>query len=299
MNVLLPRLLRTGLEINDGFRSAKAASLCPFAERKTTITGRTILTTFFLAVFACLYAMASPVSAQQLPRENVIDVPAMGHGLCVSNVFQSGMVLQREKPIRIWGWAAPSEQVTVEFAGQQLSTIAEADRRWTVTLTALPANDVPQQMSIRGADASLQLDNILIGDVWLLGGQSNMEFELAKVENGNLEIVSANYPQMRILTVPYGQGPELQSGFARLHEWSDWFGRHFRKGEWNACTPEIARELSAIGYVFARRIHMASKVPIGVIDVSRGGTTVETWTPLPVLRAMDSEPTRARLAKFD
>jgi sialate O-acetylesterase len=126
-----------------------------------------------------------------------------------------------------------------------------------------------------------------------------MEFELAKVENGNLEIVSANYPEIRILTVPYGQGPELKTGFARLHEWSDWFGRHFRKGDWDVCTPDAVRDLSAIGYVFARRVHMASQVPIGVIDASRGGTTVETWTPLEVLRSMQSEPTQAKLAKFD
>ncbi|MEZ6067422.1 MAG: hypothetical protein R3B90_17335 [Planctomycetaceae bacterium] len=126
-----------------------------------------------------------------------------------------------------------------------------------------------------------------------------MEFELAKVENGNLEIVSANLPGIRILTVPYGQGPEVQRGFARLHQWSDWSGRHFHKGNWEVCTPAVARELSAIGYVFARRLHLAAQVPIGVIDASRGGTTVETWTPLQVLRALDSEPMRAKLAERD
>ena len=143
------------------------------------------------------------------------------------------------------------------------------------------------------------LNNILVGDVWLLGGQSNMEFELAKVENGNLEIISANFPQLRVLTVPYGQGPERQPGFARMKQWSNWFGRHFTKGNWDECAPEIARELSAIGYVFARRLHKAANVPIGVIDASRGGTTVETWTPLSVLRQMESETTKAKLAFFD
>ncbi len=155
------------------------------------------------------------------------------------------------------------------------------------------------QLTVKGKSKALVLDNILIGDVWVLGGQSNMEFELAKVENGPLEIISANFPEIRILTVPYGQGPELKQGFARLHEWSSWFGRHFRKGDWDVCTPETVRDLSAIGYVFARRVHKASNVPIGVIDASRGGTTVETWTPLPVLHAMDSKPTKAKLAHFD
>ncbi|QDU92661.1 hypothetical protein [Lignipirellula cremea] len=242
---------------------------------------------------------ALPASAQQMPREDVVSLPAIGEGLCVSNVFQSGMVLQRDKPIHVWGWAAPGEPVTVAFAGQQASAKAGDDRTWEVTLPAVSAESRPQQMTIQGASATLALDDILVGDVWVLGGQSNMEFELAKVENGPLEIVSANYPQIRILTIPHGAGPDLQRSFARLHQWSDWSGRHFRKGDWDACTPETARELSAIGYVFARRIHKASNTPIGVIDASRGGTTVETWTPLPVLRQLDSEPTRAKLASFD
>ena len=253
-----------------------------------------LIATVTLAGFLTL-----PVHAQPMPREDVVDVPAIGEGLCVSNVFQTNMVLQRDKPIHVWGWAEPGEQVTVTFAGGQASAKAGEDRAWKVTLPAVPAHSNPQQMTVKGKSKTLVLDNILVGDVWVLGGQSNMEFELAKVENGSLEIISANFPEIRILTVPYGQGPELKQGFARLHEWSGWFGRHFRKGDWDVCTPETVRELSAIGYVFARRVHKASNVPIGVIDASRGGTTVETWTPMPVLRAMDSEPTKAKLAHFD
>jgi sialate O-acetylesterase len=252
---------------------------------------------FLVAAFA--FCLSQSVLAQPLPRENVVDVPAIGEGLRVSNVFQSGMVLQRNKPIHVWGWADAGDQVTVSFVGEEASATAAEDRSWKVTLPAVPAHATPQKMTVKGGDGTLTLDNILVGDVWILGGQSNMEFELAKVENGNLEIISANYPQIRILTVPYGQGPGLKKGFARLHEFSSWFGRHFRKGDWNVCTPETARELSAIGYVFARRIHKASNVPIGVIDASRGGTTVETWTPLSVLRELDSEPMKAKLASFD
>jgi sialate O-acetylesterase len=235
---------------------------------------------------------------QRLPKTDVIDVPAVGSGLCVSNLFQTNMVLQRDKPLRIWGWADPAAEISVTFAGQQVSTQANADRSWSVNLQALPANRTPQSLTVTDGTTTLVLDNLLIGDVWVLGGQSNMEFELAKVENGALEIVSANYPEIRILTVPYGQGPDQRASFPRLHEWSDWFGRHFRKGDWDVCTPEVAKELSAIGYVFARRVHMASQVPIGVIDASRGGTTVESWTPLPALQAMDSPTTRAKLDSF-
>lgn len=254
-----------------------------------------------LLIVAVIFAafLTLPGQAQQMPREDVIDVPAIGEGLCVSNVFQTNMVLQRDKPIHVWGWAEPGEQISVTFAGEPVSAETGQDRAWKVTLPAVPANSKPQQMTVKGKSKNIVLDNLLVGDIWVLGGQSNMEFELAKVENGNLEIVSANFPEIRILTVPYGQGPKPKQSFARLHQWSDWSGRHFRKGDWEACTPETARELSAIGYVFARRVHKASNVPIGVIDASRGGTTVETWTPLPVLRAMNSEPTKAKLAHFD
>jgi sialate O-acetylesterase len=234
-----------------------------------------------------------------MPKEDVIEIPAIGDGLCVSNVFQSNMVLQRDKPVRVWGWASPGESVTVTFGGNSGTTTAADDRTWKLALPAMPANATPQRMTVKGAGNSLTLDNILVGDVWVLGGQSNMEFELAKVENGPLEIVSANFPEIRILTVPYAGGLEPRQSFPRLHEWSGWFGRHFRKGDWDVCTPEIARDLSAIGYVFARRVHMATRVPIGVIDASRGGTTVEAWTPLPVLRSLDSEPVKSKLAEWD
>ncbi|MCB9881130.1 MAG: hypothetical protein H6834_05010 [Planctomycetes bacterium] len=248
--------------------------------------------------FALTLWCTVPLTAQ-MPKEDVIEVPAIGKGLCVSNLFQTNMVLQREKPISIWGWATPGEAVTVTFGGHEQRAMAGDDRRWKVTLPPVPANHVPQQVIVRGARETLTLENVLVGDVWVLGGQSNMEFELAKVENGALEIASANDPEIRILTVPYGEGPEVITGFARLHEWSGWFGRHFRKGDWDVCRPEIARELSAIGYVFARRVHMASGVPIGVIDASRGGTTVETWTPRPVLNTMTNAVVQAKLADWD
>ena len=203
------------------------------------------------------------------------------------------MVLQRDKPILVWGWADAGEQVTVRCR-RQASAKAGADRAWKVTLPAAQANGDPQQLTVKGASKTLILDNILIGDVWVLGGQSNMEFELAKVENGPLEIVSANFPEIRILTVPYGQGPNLP-GFARLHEWS-MVRSTLPQGRLGRVHARDRRELSAIGYVFARRIHMATNVPIGIIDASRGGTTVETWTPLDVLRE-DEQHTNAGQAR--
>ena len=234
-----------------------------------------------------------------MPKEDVIDVPAIGEGLCVHNLFQTNMVLQRDKPVSLWGWADPGEDVTVSFAGQTQTAKADKDRVWKVTFTAMPANSAPQRLTVQGKEKTLTLENVLVGDVWILGGQSNMEFPLAKVENGQLEIVSANFPEIRILTVPAQNGPEEKKDFPRLDEWSSWSSRHFRKGDWDVCSPDIVRELSAIGYVFARRIHMASQIPIGVIDASRGGTTVETWTPVSVLREIDTEEVNALLAEWD
>ena len=234
-----------------------------------------------------------------MPKEDVIEVPAIGDGLCVHNLFQSNMILQRDKPIEIWGWTKPGEVVRVLFAGKSKEAKAGKDREWKVTLPAMTANADPQTLNIKGKDQNLTLENVLIGDVWVLGGQSNMEEPLNNVENGKLEIVSANYPGIRILTVPAQNGPDTKKGFARLHEWSSWSNRHFRKGDWDVCSPEIARELSAIGYVFARRLHMAAQVPIGVIDASRGGTTVETWTPTPVLKKIETKEVKGLLAEWE
>ncbi|MFK7852408.1 MAG: hypothetical protein AB8D78_15645 [Akkermansiaceae bacterium] len=247
-----------------------------------------------IALVAC-----TAYGQEKMPRENVIEFPAVGKGLCVSNLFQSNMVIQRDKPVTLWGWAAPGENVTVSFAGISESATAAKDRTWKVSLPAMSASSDPLTLTVKGKSETLTLENILIGDVWILGGQSNMEFPLSKVENGNLEIISANFPEMRILTVPKVISPEKQPGFARLHEWSSWSSRHFRKGDWDVLSPEIARELSAIGYVFARRLHMTTQVPIGVVDISLGGTTVEAWTPESEIRKIDTQPVKNLLATWD
>ena len=234
-----------------------------------------------------------------MPREDVIDVPAIGKGLCLHNLFQSNMVLQRGKPISIWGWAKAGDEVTVRFHGKEQTATAAKDRSWQVNFPAMAASSDPLQITVQSGDSRIVLQNVLVGDVWVLGGQSNMEFPLDRIENGELEIVSANHPQIRILTVPAMDGPEHKKGFPRLHEWSSWFGRHFRKGDWDVCSPKIVRELSAIGYVFARRLHTTTRIPIGIIDASRGGTTVETWTPDADLRKIDTPQVTSWLAEWD
>lgn len=261
-----------------------------------------------LAILLILLPVLASTAAdkKEMPREDVVEAPAIGTGLCVSNAFQTNMVLQRDKALVIWGWADPGEEVTVSFAGQEAKSAAAADRSWQVSLKPIPANNTPQIMTVKGKNTTLSLENVLVGDVWVLGGQSNMEFPINKVDDGEMEVVSANFPRIRLLTVPNGKGFASVHSFERLHEWSDWSKRHFHKGVWEICSPGTVPDFSAIGYVFGRRIHMASDVPIGLINASIGGTTVETWTPDDVLQKIDGAETRAllkdwsdRIASFD
>ena len=110
------------------------------------------------------------VRAQDGPDEgkNWVKVPAVGDGLCVHNLFQSDMVIQRDKPVRVWGWAAPGEKGTVSFAGQTLSAEADKERSWQVTLTAMKVSTTPQTMTLKGRDKTLTLENILIGDTTVI-----------------------------------------------------------------------------------------------------------------------------------
>ncbi len=278
------------------------ATHLPFRGKgRPDIPATTVRCATAILAFCCALHASPSVDAQTppMPREDVVDVPAKGDGLWLSNLFQSNMVLQRDKPITLWGWAKPGTQVQVTLHDTKATGVANEARLWRVTLPARSASTEPLSIEISSPKHKVRLKNVLIGDVWVLGGQSNMEFPLDRIENGQLEIASANYDDIRILTIPAANGPEPKQGFARLHEWSGWFNRHYRKGDWDVCSPEIARELSAIGYVFARRIHMASRIPIGVIDASRGGTTVETWTPIDVLASIDTPQVNQLLEDWD
>ena len=253
-----------------------------------------------LCVAIAILCSASLHAAEKLERgKDRIDTPAIGAGLCVHNLFQSNMVVQRDKPMPVWGWAAPGEQVTVSFAGQSRAAKAAADRSWKVELPAAPASAEARTITVQGRETKIELTNILVGDVWLLGGQSNMEFEIAKLEEGPLEIVSANFDQIRLFTVPQQNGPDVKKSFPRQHQWNDFFGTHFRQGYWDVCSPETVREMSGVGYIFARRIHMATRIPIGVVDVSRGGTALVTWMPIDELKNIDTTEVKGVLAEWE
>ena len=204
--------------------------------------------------------------------------------LSVHHIFGDNMILQRDKEVRVWGWADPGKEVILEFNGQRVQTTAKEDRSWEMHLNPMPVNTEPQMFKVicnpveENDGQAVIYQNVLVGDVWILGGQSNMELDLQRIYHGDEEIASANFPDIRILTIPHGASPEYVPDFERINEWDGWHGRYDLKGYWFVCTPEVVPTFSGMGYVFGRRIYMASQVPIALIDASWGGTTVEGWT---------------------
>jgi sialate O-acetylesterase len=167
-----------------------------------------------------------------------------------------------------------------------------ADKSWKLVLPAMPANSSPQQMVVKGKGKTIKLDNILIGDIWIMGGQSNMQHPLSNCEDGAVEISCANFPNIRLLTVPALIDHHEKRFFPRRQN-----GKQ-PDGDWDVCSPKTVADFTGIGYAFARRLYMATQIPIGAIDVSYWGTTVEAWTPRPVLESMDSDVVRAQFAEW-
>lgn len=203
-----------------------------------------------------------------------------------AHIFDNNMVLQRDKPVKIWGWAEPQEKVKVEFAGQVKTTVANQQGEWFTFLDAMSANAQPADMRISGRESSVLFSNVLVGDVWVLGGQSNMEFDLARIFHGDVEILSANFPAIRLMTIPSSANLKPQKDFERINEYDSWYDRYDKKGSWFICSPETVPTFSGMGYIFGRRIYMASQVPIGLVDASLGGTTVEAWISPETLKKM-------------
>ncbi len=192
-----------------------------------------------------------------------------------NSLFADNAVLQRDKELPVWGIAREGERVTVEFAGQSVSTVAK-DGRWQVLLKPMNANATPQTMTITG-DNTISLSNILIGDVWVASGQSNMERQLGPqppqkpIENWEAEVASADCPQIREYYVPE------HLAYAPADD---------ANGQWNRCSPQTVSEFSAVGYLFARDIQQAERVPIGILFTAWGGTVAEAWTSAESLNTM-------------
>ena len=178
--------------------------------------------------------------------------------------FGDGVVLQRDQPVPVWGWTDPGQTVAVELAGRTQSVRADTSGRWRVTLPAIDAGG-PYELTVRGPD-EIRVKDVLVGEVWVCSGQSNMDMTLNAVENATQEVAAANYPRMRSLRMPVRGSGLLQE---RLDQ----------RPAWQACTPQTAGGLSAVAYFFGRELHQKLEVPIGLIVIATGATPIELWVP--------------------
>ena len=211
-------------------------------------------------VLSCVVVMASSLGAVSAPSS----LPLVGP------LFGNNMVLQRGKPNPVWGWARPGQEIRVELADQKVTCVTGLDGRWQVALQP-PATSGPFTLRIIGPE-TVEFRNILVGDVWLCGGQSNMQLGLQRARNGEEEVRQADHPKIRLFTV------RQQTAYspAALVE-----------GSWKICSPgAVVQEggFSAVAYFFGRKLQADLDVPIGLIEDCLGGTPAEAWTSPQTLR---------------
>ena len=180
----------------------------------------------------------------------------------VPTYFSNNMVLQKGMAIPVWGWATPGEKVTVTIDQSSMSTTADKEGKWNVKLAAMNYGG-PYQLTIQGK-TNLSFENVMIGEVWVCSGQSNMEFQLITSKNGEAEVAASNYPNIRLFTVKKTISHQQQE--------------KLQDGEWSQCSPATSSNFSAVGYFFGRELHQKLNVAIGLINSSWGGTIAETWT---------------------
>jgi sialate O-acetylesterase len=216
-------------------------------------------------------------------------------------IFSDHMVLQAERAVAVWGWARAGEAITVSISGQTQTAQADADGKWTVKLDPLKAASEPRTLLVKGGN-TIAVHDVLVGEVWLASGQSNMEMQLkgkmhGSVDHADEEIAAANHPGIRVFVhdAPFAiyelpvPPPEPLAD---------------RPGAWRVCSPQTVADFSALGYFFARDLHRQLGVPVGIVCAAVGGTPIEAWTSL---LAQQSEPKlkpvlddwQKRLANFE
>ena len=184
--------------------------------------------------------------------------------LKLAAIFSDHMVLQQEKPLPVWGWADPGEQITVTFADQSQSATADANGKWQVQFKPMQATVKPQTLLVKSAkrNRSQEVADVLVGEVWLGSGQSNMAMTVSRAKNFDQEKAAAKYPLIRMFKENSGasKAPEPDA-----------------QGNWTVCSPETVGSFSATLYFFGRELHKELDVPVGLINSSVGGTPIESW----------------------
>jgi sialate O-acetylesterase len=191
------------------------------------------------------------------------------------------MVLQRDLPVPIWGQAAAGEKITVEFGGQNASTVADAAGKWLVRFSPLPSSAEPRTLAVQ-AENSIRLTDVLVGEVWLASGQSNMALPLSAAHNATEALAGATDPLLRFFTVQHATAAEPQTDL---------------RGKWELTTPAAAKGFSAAAYFFARELRAKLGCPVAILHSSWGGTSAQTWLSLEALRR--DPPFTAHLKKWD
>jgi sialate O-acetylesterase len=204
-------------------------------------------------VFGGVALLSMLAGVDAVPVRGEVKLPA---------VIGSHMVLQRDVPVPIWGWASPGEAVAVQWGEQTAQATADAQGNWKVTLQATKATATARHLTIRGQN-TIELEDILVGDVWVGSGQSNMEWPMTATHGAQEAIAAADHPQIRLFHVPKVQVPAPAKDV---------------KAAWNACTPKNVPHFSAVLYYFGQRLHQELHVPIGLINSSWGGSPIEPWT---------------------
>jgi sialate O-acetylesterase len=199
-------------------------------------------------------------------------------------VFGDHMVLQRDKPIVVWGWSSPGEKVTVQFGKQSKRVTATRDGKWKVALDPVPAGG-PHQLIVKGKN-TVTIKDVLVGEVWLSSGQSNMQWIVKNSMDAEKEIAAGDYPRIRHIRIP-------QTIAATPAD-------DVKPTSWQICSPETVANFTAVGYFFGRELLKEVDVPIGLINSSWGGTHVETWTSREALMSHDEfKSVMANVGKID
>ena len=197
---------------------------------------------------------------------------ALAGGLKVHGIFSSNMVIQRDKPITVWGWAAPGAKVTVGFGQAKVQAVADGKAgRWEATFPASPADANAHTLTVAAGDEKIEMGNIVIGDIWVMNGQSNMAFGLGKTQQADMETAQAHAPLLRCIGIKPNESETLQTDLPAT-------ALDNEEG-WVVTTPQTAGGFTSIGYSFAIRLQRALQIPIGIIDNARGGASIESLVP--------------------
>src|ERR1051325_10406472 len=219
-------------------------------------------------------------------------------------IFSDHMVVQMDADVAVWGWAGAGEEVSVSLAGQTQTARANADGKWMVKLGKFKSSSEPQTLVVRSrvTNRELRISDVLIGEVWLASGQSNMEMQIkgklhGSVDRADEEIAAANYSAIRMF-VHDGPFAIYELPVPPSEPLAD------RPGKWRVCSPQTVADFSALGYFFARALQRQLGVPVGIISAAVGGTPIEAWTSLAAQQAAPTlkpvlDDWQKRLSNFD